>query len=532
MLAASDRRKSHLMKSLLLTLAHLRKLQPAMDGQGAWASRPCGARRPDARAWAQTGGTPVLPDFNFRRGPLLTLVLFLLVFAGPRLALQAQTQLANANFEEELKGWTLDAPNPAVARVVPEAASLGNKGLRIQSTKDCPSFSLLNSTVPATAGKTYSVEFWSDGGGENPAGTTVDNVTVRLLFKDAGGKELVPAEAKPFLRQKLVAHPYGGPMVRKFQMAAVAPEGAVSQAVQIEVAAGREPNHPVDLDDFLLKELSDVEPPPLTAGQGHPIPPFDPERVKALEQDVASNPYRGKTPPKIVLKLDDLGPAKNGKVPAQWLRVTEYAKAHNIKVSFGIIATGMTREAPEFFQWVKDRNAEGMIEFWNHGWDHGSRPDATTAGKVVQEFNGETYEYQKKHMTDSNQLAREKLGFPFVSFGAPFNATDANTVKVLTEDPDIKVWLFGDAKNPAGKAVLPRDTIGIEYPTLLPSYADFLEAYAHNRGAGLHTMQGHPGGWGDDRWEQFVKVVDFLIAQKAEFLLPKDFAKNPPGPVR
>ena len=64
------------------------------------------------------------------------------------------------------------------------------------------------------------------------------------------------------------------------------------------------------------------------------------------------------------------------------------------------------------------------------------------------------------------------------------------------------------------------------------SYADFLEAYAHNRGGGLHIMQGHAGAWGDDRWEQFVKIVDFLIAQKAEFLMPRDFAKNPPGPVR
>jgi peptidoglycan/xylan/chitin deacetylase (PgdA/CDA1 family) len=281
----------------------------------------------------------------------------------------------------------------------------------------------------------------------------------------------------------------------------------------------------------LLKELSDVEPPPLAAGQGHPIPPFDPERVKALEQDVAANPYRGKTPPRIVLKLDDLGPAKNGKIPANWLRVADYAKAHKIKVSMGIISSGMAAEAPEFFQWVKDRNAEGSIEFWNHGWDHGSRQDGV-GGRIIQEFNGETYDYQKKHMTDANQLAREKLGFAFVSFGAPFNATDANTIKVLTEDTDIKVWIYGDVKNPAGKVVLTRDTIAIEYPTMLPSYADFLEAYAHNRGGGLHIMQGHAGAWGDDRWEQFVKIVDFLIAQKAEFLMPRDFAKNPPGPVR
>jgi len=92
--------------------------------------------------------------------------------------------------------------------------------------------------------------------------------------------------------------------------------------------------------------------------------------------------------------------------------------------------------------------------------------------------------------------------------------------------------MYGDVKNPAGKVVLARDSTGIEYPTLLPSYADFLEHYSHNRGGGLHVMQGHPMGWGDDRWEQFVKVVDFLIAQKAVFMLPRECAKPEPTPAK
>lgn len=461
--------------------------------------------------------------------PVLTSTALLLALGVLIRPLNAQTvmPLVNPGFEEDLYGWTVNAADSAVASADSEAASLGKKGLRLQTTKECPAFKVQSSAVPVTAGKNYGVEFWSAGGGKNPVEGANDRVLVKILFKDANGKEIVP-EVKPEARPRAYAGVNGGPVVRNYPMAARAPEGAVSLFLQMEVAR-KEPGAPVDVDDFLVKELSDEPPPPIPPGQGHPIPPFDPERVKALEQDVAENPYRGKTPPQIILKLDDLKPTKNGKVHPNWLRVADYAKARNIKVSFGIIASGMeTPDSGEFFQWVKDRNAEGAIEFWNHGWDHGDRADPAT-GKKIQEFCGETYEYQKKHMTDSNNLAREKLGFPFVSFGAPFNAVDSNTVRVLTEDPDIKVWMYGDAKNPAGKVILARDNIGIEYPTLLPSYSNFLENYAHNRGSGLHTMQGHPGGWGEDRWGQFVKIVDFLIAQKAEFHVPRDFAGSGGG---
>ena len=46
--------------------AHLIKLQSAMGGKGAWVSRLWGRRRPDARACAKTGGTPVLLFCDFR----------------------------------------------------------------------------------------------------------------------------------------------------------------------------------------------------------------------------------------------------------------------------------------------------------------------------------------------------------------------------------------------------------------------------------------------------------------------------------
>jgi len=51
-----------------------------------------------------------------------------------------------------------------------------------------------------------------------------------------------------------------------------------------------------------------------------------------------------------------------------------------------------------------------------------------------------------------------------------------------------------------------------------------VRAYAHNRGADYFVMQGHPGGWKDDGFEQFRLIVDFLAAQKASFVFPRDLA--------
>ena len=439
--------------------------------------------------------------------------ILLLLLAGCIVHADTVLPLKNGNFEEGLDGWIPDAAAKEAVQVLPEAALLGSKGLRVES-KAPTQFSLVGAPLSVTPGKTYTVSFWSGG----KAGKTAGGVDVKLIFKGADGKELAPAMAK--IRKWPGANVQASTFASNSLLAAAAPENAATLALRIS-STGKTPVGPVDLDDFQVTELGDEAPAVVEKGQAHPVPPSDPARLKALEAEVAANPYRGKKPPKIVLKLDDFVPS-HGNVHPQWLKVADFAKKKKIKVNFGIIAEKMADDCPGFVQWTKARHAAGNIEFWNHGWDHAERQDN---GKRVMEFGGEPYEHQKKHMTDTNKLAREKLGFPFVSFGAPFNATDENTIKVLSEDPDIKVWMYGDPKSPAGKKVLERSyAVSIENPTLIPNYGAFLEGYAHNRGSEYFVMQGHPAGWNDERWEQFVKIIDFLISQKAEFVFPSDLA--------
>lgn len=439
-------------------------------------------------------------------------LLLLLATAGLTPAADTSLSLPNGNFEQGLEGWTAEPPDAPV-EVASEAALLGAKGLRVHAAEPTR-FALVSEPIPVTPGRTYTVSFWAGGNADATAG----GLDVKMVFKDPAGNELAPDMARirkwPGVIVKSSRFPHN-PL-----LAAAAPEGAETLSIRI-ASAGREAVGPLHVDDFQIRELSLEAPTPVPAGQANPIPPSDPARLKELEAEVQANPNRGKSPPKIVIKLDDFG-SHRGRVHPRWQQVADFARAKNIKVTFGIIGKKMDEENPEFVQWVKDQHAAGRIEFWHHGWDHAER---TENGKRIMEFAGEPLEHQRDHLAKTQKLAREKFGFAFTTFGAPFNATDENTVQALADDPDLKVWLYGDPARPAGKVVLERSAVTIETPTMIPNYGAFLEAYAHSRGAEYFVLQGHPAGWNDERWEQFGKIVDFLIAQKAEFVLASDFAK-------
>jgi peptidoglycan/xylan/chitin deacetylase (PgdA/CDA1 family) len=181
-----------------------------------------------------------------------------------------------------------------------------------------------------------------------------------------------------------------------------------------------------------------------------------------------------KSPAYILIKVDDLRDFK-GKVHPRWQKLVDFLKDRKIKAGIGIICNSLEKDNPEYIRWIKEQWATGRIEFWNHGYDH---REWMEDGKKRQEFVGTSYEQQKEHLTLANRLAKEKLGFTLPAFGAPFNGTDAATRKALEEDPDTKIWLYGDMKNPAGKLVLDRvGSVNIENPSFKPSLEKFIDGY-------------------------------------------------------
>ncbi|MFA6286515.1 MAG: heparin lyase I family protein [Opitutaceae bacterium] len=217
----------------------------------------------------------------------------------------------------------------------------------------------------------------------------------------------------------------------------------------------------------------------------------------------------------IVLKLDDL--SSSGGIPSLWLRVSDFAKARNIKFSAGLIADSLNTTNTSYLNYIKDLRNGGYAEIWFHGYDHG-----------MTEFVGTSYAVQKSRFTSSQALAATKLGFPFTAFGAPGNAFDATTVQVMSEDADMRAWIYGDPLQPGGKVVLERDSlVNIEQPTFVPNPERFVGGYTSDYAAHPYfVIQGHPGNWTEARWAEFVRLIDWLQANNFTFTTPTELADS------
>ena len=93
--------------------------------------------------------------------------------------------------------------------------------------------------------------------------------------------------------------------------------------------------------------------------------------------------------------------------------------------------------------------------------------------------------------------------------------------------PEIKIWLYGP-KEPKHftRLSIPR-VLALENPTFLPNYDKFKELY-DKWGAKQEVLvlQGHPNNWEPpERWEGFVKIIDFLQAQNCKFMTPSEYLK-------
>lgn len=233
--------------------------------------------------------------------------------------------------------------------------------------------------------------------------------------------------------------------------------------------------------------------------------------------------------PAIILKLDDL----RSPTPA-WKRTVEFLRAKNVKSSIGIICNSLEGDQKPYYDWIREVAQTGLVEFWNHGWDHKQWREED---KDVMEFKGPSYEVQKEHLTRSQQLGKEKLGITFHSFGPPFNATDDTTLKVLAEDPDLKVFLYGKPEQASAVPnllILDRTQMNIENPLFVPNAQRIEHDYkilAATRDC--ITIQGHPDMWDEARFEEFQKLVNYLMAQGATFTTPFEYylSKHPTMPT-
>ena len=209
----------------------------------------------------------------------------------------------------------------------------------------------------------------------------------------------------------------------------------------------------------------------------------------------------------IVLKLDDLVYVEGGPVPERWDDFATLIMEKKVPASIGIIGNSLEVGKEDYFEWIRERNESGYFEFWNHGFDH-SR--IMQADLEIYEFSNSSLSDQVRTLRKTQDLAREKLGIEFVTFGAPYNRIDQNTVTALEEFPEIGIWLYGRTGAKTTK-VLPRTpTVGIEYPVHQPVFYHFWNNFYFRSAEPVITIQGHPNSWSESRLREFEMIVDYL----------------------
>ena len=219
-------------------------------------------------------------------------------------------------------------------------------------------------------------------------------------------------------------------------------------------------------------------------------------------------------PQVVILKLDDI---VTDRAP-RWQRVTDFLEKNDLKAAYGIIGYSLEEDNPAYFKWIKDLHAGGRIEFWNHGYR--KRLATDKAG----EFEG-SYEEQKKSLLRTQELAKQKLGIELKVFGPHWSGTNEATARALEDIPEITMWFYGPAKN-TSKFVF-RRVLTLENPTHVPNFEKFRTRYEQvARDEKCLALQGHPNSWNDERWENFVKIIEFLREQGCVFMTPSEYAAS------
>lgn len=225
----------------------------------------------------------------------------------------------------------------------------------------------------------------------------------------------------------------------------------------------------------------------------------------------------------VIIKADDLR-----KPNAKWIRFMQIVKAKSIKASVGIIAHNFPHNESDAVKWVREHQNSGRIEFWNHGWDHKRWKDKS--GTNISEFLSSGYKHQKQNLDKSQKKLSAILGRTMSTFGAPFNAMDANTVKALETMPELIAIFHYPKKKPIrsvwpdSKTMLYMHLVGENEGVGKPNFEKFKIKYENQRGNVRFTaLQFHPSVFSEEGFQAFESIIDFLKQDGWTFMLPNEY---------
>jgi len=218
----------------------------------------------------------------------------------------------------------------------------------------------------------------------------------------------------------------------------------------------------------------------------------------------------------VLLKLDDVHFGDNGEVvPPRWQRVADYLETKKIKAGFGIIGYSLAENKPDYFSWIKDIAAKGNIEFWNHGYWNRTAND--TSGEFERDYEEQ---YRALFLTDS--LAIANLGLKLSVWGPHWSGTNEDTDRALSNMPSIRMTL-GSPKNPIHyKGFVLKNSLAMETPVHNPNFESFITDYKE-KDLPYFYLQGHPNSWDEIRWDNFIRIIEFLQSENVRFVTPSEF---------
>jgi hypothetical protein len=226
----------------------------------------------------------------------------------------------------------------------------------------------------------------------------------------------------------------------------------------------------------------------------------------------------------VIIKADDLTFDDEEVVDSRWQTFADLAVAYEIKVSPGIVGSSLERGNQAFFDWITTYRKTGLFEFWNHGQLH-KRWEVN--GVLTSEFLNLDKEAQMAYIAQTQNFAREKLGFDFVTFAAPYNWSDEQTAHALDEFPEIRVWLYKPVKLESGKiAVLREPMLNIEYPVHNASFYHFLNSFYFYSNMDVIAIQGHPKSWDEHRMKQFELFARYFNETGIKTILPSELVTS------
>jgi peptidoglycan/xylan/chitin deacetylase (PgdA/CDA1 family) len=230
--------------------------------------------------------------------------------------------------------------------------------------------------------------------------------------------------------------------------------------------------------------------------------------------------------PKIVLKLDDIAANKVSGNKASF--VMDYLLQQHIKASYGVIANRLDESAlallGKYLQ-AKNEKGEPMIEIWHHGYDHSNNnPPAQ-----LMEYKGTSYALQKANFNRADSLVKKLLGVQMQTFGAPYNAVDRTTLRVVAANKNYHVlFYFWEDVEIEKQLTRLNKRVDIENGTGNPDFEYFLAACEKSDAFNQKylVLQGHPLQWDAKKFATFKKIVAYLAEKKCTFVLPSELKNN------